>query len=363
MTGLTPDQDEIDSLASRVLAAGSEGAEASWESLAGSGLLGLSLPEAAGGSDRGLADFCLVMLHAGRHLATEPLWPTVCALGLPWSHFGGKAGNELLNGIATGQVRSGAALLEGPTGRWGAPTVTVAPADGGWRVDGTKTYAEVPERATHLVVSAVGSSGDVCLVLLDPTDPALTYESVDMSDGRRAATVRLDAARAMLPPLSGEGLLDWVTTRITLAICAYHAGVARSAVELTAAHLREREQFGRPLGAFQAVAMRAADAYMDADAMWATTWAAAQAVDAGEPSGAVDVAVANAFGRAAGARVLAAAQHLHGGVGVDITYPLHRYFLASKRAQLSFGSAAAHLDTLGAALCTSGTLSSDRSRS
>jgi alkylation response protein AidB-like acyl-CoA dehydrogenase len=294
------------------------------------------------------------MLHAGRQLTTEPLWPTICALGMPWARFGGRAAGDLLKGLVAGQVRAGAALLEGPTGRWRSPGTTVSPADEGWRVDGTKTYAEVPEGLTHLVVSAVDAGGGACLVLVDPGDPGITFEFVDMTDGRRAATVHLDGVRAMLPPLAGQAdLLDWVTTRVTLAICAYHAGVAASAVELTASHVRTREQFGRPLGAFQAVAMRAADACMDADAMWTTTWAAAESVDADLPTAVVDVAVANAFGRAAGARVLAAAQHLHGGVGVDVTYPLHRYFLASKRAQLAFGSAATHLDALGEALFAS----------
>jgi 3-oxocholest-4-en-26-oyl-CoA dehydrogenase beta subunit len=363
MTGLTPDQQEIDSLASHVFGAESERGGAPWEALASSGLLGLSMPGDAGGSDCGLADFCLVMLHAGRQLATEPLWATVCAVGMPWARYGGEAADKLLKGVVAGGVRAGAALLEGPTGRWQAPTTTVTPTNGGWRVDGIKTYAEVPDGLSHLVVSAVEPGGGCCLVLVDPADSGLTFELVEMTDGRQAATVQLDDVRAMLSPLGGHAnLLDWVTTRITLAICAYHAGVARSAVELTASYVQTREQFGRPLGAFQAVAMRAADAYMDADAMWATTWAAAEAVDTDEPRAGVDVAVANAFGRAAGARVLAAAQHLHGGVGVDVTYPLHRYFLASKRAQLAFGSAATHLDTLGEALFAS-PLTPGRSRS
>jgi alkylation response protein AidB-like acyl-CoA dehydrogenase len=127
------------------------------------------------------------------------------------------------------------------------------------------------------------------------------------------------------------------------------AGVAETAVRMTAEYTKTREQFERLIATFQAVGQRAADAYIDAEAIRLTAWQAAWRVDAGLPAEA-EVAVAKFWAADGGQRVVHAAQHLHGGVGVDRDYPLHRYFLWAKHLELTLGSATAQLLTLGSLL-------------
>jgi alkylation response protein AidB-like acyl-CoA dehydrogenase len=118
---------------------------------------------------------------------------------------------------------------------------------------------------------------------------------------------------------------------------------------MTAAYVSERVQFGRPLGTFQAVQQRVADAYIDVESIRATMWPAAWRLDQGRPAGDA-VAVAKFFAAEAGQRVIAAAQHLHGGIGVDMDYPLHRYTFWSKQVELALGGANRHLARLGKAM-------------
>jgi len=145
----------------------------------------------------------------------------------------------------------------------------------------------------------------------------------------------------------------WVIGLATVALCALQVGVADRQLEITAAYLSEREQFDRPLGSFQAVQQRIADAYIDVQAMRWTMWQAAWKLSEGLPA-TEDVAIAKFWASDAGARVSAAAQHLHGGIGVDVEYPLYRYTLSSKQHELLLGSATRQLVTLGAALASGG---------
>jgi 3-oxocholest-4-en-26-oyl-CoA dehydrogenase beta subunit len=133
-------------------------------------------------------------------------------------------------------------------------------------------------------------------------------------------------------------------------VCAVQAGVLERALELTAEYARSREQFGRPIGSFQAVAQRLADAYIDVEAVGLTMWQAAWLLAAGRPGDPeVDAAVASAkfWAADAGHRVAHTAVHVHGGMGIDTSYPLHRYFAAAKRAEFTLGGATAQLRRLG----------------
>jgi alkylation response protein AidB-like acyl-CoA dehydrogenase len=134
-----------------------------------------------------------------------------------------------------------------------------------------------------------------------------------------------------------------------VALCALGVGVAERALELTASYVSQRQQFGRPLGSFQAVQQRAADAYIDVEVMrqtmWQAAWRLAEGLEASR-----EVAIAKFWAAEGGHRVTATAQHLHGGMGVDVDYPLHRYTLWSKWIELSFGGAAHQLARMGEAL-------------
>jgi alkylation response protein AidB-like acyl-CoA dehydrogenase len=147
----------------------------------------------------------------------------------------------------------------------------------------------------------------------------------------------------------GSEIGDWLVARATVGICATQLGIAERALELTAEHARTREQFGRPIGAFQAVAQRLADAYIDVEAIRLTMWQAAWWLESGLPCE-EEVATAKFWAADGGHRVAHSAVHIHGGVGIDTSHALHRYFTAAKQNEFALGGATAQLRRLGAAL-------------
>jgi acyl-CoA dehydrogenase len=135
----------------------------------------------------------------------------------------------------------------------------------------------------------------------------------------------------------------------TVGLCAQQLGVVGRALELTAAYTKERIQFDRPIATFQAVGQRAADAYIDVEAVRLTLWQAAWRLAEGLPA-ATEVEVAKFWAAEAGHRVAHTAVHLHGGTGVDIDYPLHRYFIAAKALEFALGGSTDQLLRIGASL-------------
>ena len=135
-------------------------------------------------------------------------------------------------------------------------------------------------------------------------------------------------------------------TRPTVALCAMELGIAARALKMTATYTSSRHQFDRPIATFQAVAQRAADAYIDVESIRVTTWQAAWRLAEGLPAD-DEVDVAKLFAAEAGHRVVYAAQHLHGGMGFDVEYPLYRYYLRSKQLELTLGCASEQLARLG----------------
>ena len=152
-------------------------------------------------------------------------------------------------------------------------------------------------------------------------------------------------------PAAGAEITGWLVSRGMVGLCALQAGVLTRALELTAEYAQTRVQFGRPIGSFQAVAQRLADAYIDVEAVRLTMWQAAWRLAAGLPA-TTEVATAKFWAADAGHRVAHAAVHVHGGVGIDTDYPLHRYFVAAKRAEFELGGATAQLRRIGAALAS-----------
>ena len=131
-----------------------------------------------------------------------------------------------------------------------------------------------------------------------------------------------------------------------IGIGAQMVGLAQGALDHTVKYVQEREQFGRPIGTFQGVSLRAADAFIDVEAMRATLYQAAWLLSMGRPA-AAEVATARWWACRGGHRVLHSTQHLHGGIGADVDYPIHRYFLWAKQIEMTLGGASEHLDRLG----------------
>jgi alkylation response protein AidB-like acyl-CoA dehydrogenase len=142
---------------------------------------------------------------------------------------------------------------------------------------------------------------------------------------------------------------DWLVTRYTVGLCALQLGVCERALELTAEYARTRVQFDRPIGSFQAVAQRLADAYIDVTAIRLTLWQAAWRLSEGLDC-AAEVATAKFWAADAGHRVAHTAVHVHGGTGIDMSHDVHRYFTAAKRNEFELGGATAQLLKLSAAV-------------
>ena len=178
-----------------------------------------------------------------------------------------------------------------------------------------------------------------------------------LTDFAEAGRIVLDGATLdddrVLGPGRGAEITDWLVARATVGLCAVQSGVIERALELTAEYARSRVQFGRPIGSFQAVAQRLADAYVDAEAVRLTMWQAAWLLAAGTGGAGPRrpaVATAKFWAADAGHRVAHTAVHVHGGLGIDTSYPVHRYFVAAKHNEFTLGGATAQLRRIGAAL-------------
>src|SRR5262249_38831327 len=151
--------------------------------------------------------------------------------------------------------------------------------------------------------------------------------------------------------LAAAEALGWMLDRARVAIAAMQLGVIERAVRMTAEYTSQRQQFDRPIATFQAVAQRAADAFIDVEACRLATWQAAWRLSENLPAER-EVAVAKYWSAEAGHRVTAAAQHLHGGMGFDTDYPLFRYYLVSRQLEMTLGSAGSELGRLGAMIAS-----------
>ena len=318
-----------------------------WAALARAGLLGLSVPEEQGGSGLGIVDLCILLEEVGRAVAPVPVYATLVLGTLPIAEFGSPAQRlRLLPGVVSGELLLSGALAE-PRNPDPLAPVTRASADGdGWRLDGVKMAVPAAALSAAIVVPAAVEGGGTRLFLADPHATGVTLEPQEMTNRELDYLVRLDGASG--DPLGGgPDALAWLVRRATVGLCAMQVGVTERALRMTAEYTSTREQFGRPLSAFQAVSQRAADAYVDVEGIRLTTLAAAWRLAAGLDAD-DSIAVAKFWAADGGQRVVHAAQHLHGGVGVDVSYPLHRSFLWAKQLELSLGGGTEQLLRLGA---------------
>ena len=318
-----------------------------WRALVEAGVLAAVLPESLGGGGLDLLEQCSVLIELGRAVAPVPyLEHVVCAGAL--GCFGTDGQRERWGArAATGSLLLTAALAEDLADSVERPATRAEPADGGWRLTGTKAVVPHATVTDALLVSAVTPDGVALFVVL-PSDAGVTIRPEVVVDGDVAATVELAGVALgedrLLP--GGPDIAHWLAARLTVAHCAHQVGVLERALELTAGYAREREQFGRPIGSFQAVAQRLADAYIDVEAARLTMWEAAWRIAQPLPCP-TEIATAKFWAAEAGHRVAHSAVHVHGGTGIDTDGPLHRYFVAAKRNEFALGGATEQLRRLG----------------
>lgn len=316
--------------------------ESTWRDVAALGWIGLSASEAAGGAGSTFVDEAVLFEELGRALYPGPYFATV-ALALPAL----EAAPDALRAVVAGDASATFAWAEpgGPAELDDVDaTATKAVEEGGaWRLSGDKELVPDGGHADLVVVTARGDGG-VGLWLVDAGPGVARAECATVDRTRRLATLRLDGAPAT--PLAAPGDAERVVTRIRLrahaALALEAVGVGARALELAVAHAGERHQFGRPIGAYQAVSHQIVDTFVDVELARSMAYWAAWAV--AEDDAAAPVAVAGAAACAADAAVRACERSIqvHGGIGFTWEHPLHRYY---KRAQwiASFVGFGAHL--------------------
>lgn len=341
-------QERLDALAEQ----GTWFDEPLWEQLAEAGLVGAALAEDVGGGGLGFGAAALVLEQVGAAVAQVPLLETVVCAALPVDRFGteGQRRRDLPD-VAAGTALLVAALTE--TGREDGrrPATTATAADASYRVSGLKSGVPLADRARRVLVPATTATGETVLLLVEPTAPGVTLRPGTSTNGLPVFELELTDAPAelLVGPEHGDEALGWVLDRAITGLAATGLGVSSKALQLSAAYTSSREQFGRAIATFQAVGHRLADAYIDVEGMRLTTLQAIWRLDAGLPAH-DEARIAKWWASEGGHRVAHAAQHVHGGVGIDLDYVLHRYFTWSKHIEFTLGSAQAQLLSLGASL-------------
>ena len=327
-----------------------------WAELARADLLGLCLPEADGGGGFGELELALVLEQVGRASAPVPLVPTVVYGARTIAAFGtAEQRAAWLPGVVAGDVVLTAALTERFDPFPPAVPATEAERRGDtWVLTGAKALVPTAHLAQRVLVPARTGDDTSTVFLVDPGAAGVALTRNTAVNGEPLSDLSLDGV--VVPDADVIGAVDggaevvaWLDERAVAAWCAVQAGVCEAALRLTATYTSERRQFDTPIATFQAVAHRAADAYIDTEAVRLTAHQASWRLAAGEPAGEA-LAIAKFWAGEGAQRVVHAAQHLHGGIGVDVDYPVHRSFRWAKHVELTLGGATAHLRRLGALL-------------
>ena len=319
-----------------------------WSALAEAGILGVCVPEAAGGLGFGWMEAAQILEQAGRTVAPVPLVSLLPATAF-LSYYAAEPAAQVLSAAAAGTGVVSIAAVE-VLGDPRAPQTTARREGAGWVLDGEKVCVPAGTYADHLLVTATLAGGTDTGVFLVPTaaagisrqaQPTITYAP--------ESTLTLSGVQlsedALIGPADGSAL-NTLLDLATAAACTAMVGVSSQAVKLTAEYTKTREQFGHPIALFQAVGQRTADAFIDSQTIRLTALQANWLIAEGHPADR-EVAVAKYFAAEAGQRAARAAQHLHGGMGVDREYPLHRYYLWAKHLELTLGSGTRQITRLG----------------
>lgn len=336
--------------------------ETLWQTLAEQGLLGIAIPESAGGTGLGLIELCSLLEEQGRRVAPVPVYASLVLAGLPIAEFGNEAQQQkYLQPLAAGTAKFSAAIAELGMNPAIATVVSAEQQDGSWTLSGSKSVVPDGAVADYILVPAQEADGQQSIFIVDTRAAGVKLQPVEIGlSGNRAAhitldNVTLDGACVLGAAGQGDAILEWLEERANIGHCALQVGVTEESMKRTAAYLSEREQFGVPLGTFQALAMRMADSYIDVEGIRSTYWLALWRLSEGKDARA-EVRAAKWWACDAAHRIVSSSQHMHGGMGADVEYPIHRFFLMAKQISFSLGNASLQLEKLGKLLADDDTL-------
>ncbi|GAA1966136.1 acyl-CoA dehydrogenase family protein [Amycolatopsis minnesotensis] len=325
-----------------------------WRALADAGLFSLALPADLGGDGLGVTEISVLLAEIGRAAAPVPALAALAYGVLPLDALGSpRQRAAFLPGVAAGETLLTAALHE-PSAPLTLKPRTRAESDGGtWRLTGTKIGVPFAAAAERILVPASTPTG-TAVFLVDPAAEGMALTPAPSSSGLPESSIHLDGVRvsdedALDDHAPGEALAT--VRRFALAgVVSLADGVLAGALDLTSAHVGTRHQFGRPLAAFQAVAQQVADVYIISRTLQlaarSSAWRLGSGLDADG-----DLGVAAYWLAHEAPAALGTCHHLHGGLGVDVTYPLHRYYSLTKDLVRAVGGSAS--TESGVASCTS----------
>jgi 3-oxocholest-4-en-26-oyl-CoA dehydrogenase beta subunit len=314
-----------------------------WRKLIDADILSTAAPEALGGGDFGVLEQAAVLTALGRQLAAVPYLESVVVGAGALARFGSP---ELQNDWGSGAVAGDKILAVALDGELGLGPVRATSSADGYTLTGLRTQVGFAPVADAFLVAAEGDSGPV-VFMVAADDPGVSV--TPLSTTGKGSVGELDLTGVAVGAdrvVGGSEVVSWLTTQLTLGHSAFQLGVLERALELTAEYARTREQFERPIGSFQAVAQRLADGYIDVKGLRLTLTQAAWRLDEDLPAD-IEVATAAFWAAEAGHRVAHTTVHVHGGVGIDLDHPVHRYFLAAKQTEFALGGATGQLLRIG----------------
>lgn len=324
-----------------------------WQLFAESGLLGMAVPEAFGGSGFGLIEICQMLEEQGRHVAPIPLLPSLVLGGLPITAFGSEEQkNALLPKLASGEAILTAAIAEQTMASAMCESCSAQASGDHWTLTGTRLAVPFAEQAAALLVIADTDKGQAVFVVHQHAE-GLNHDFCDSANHEPLYHVSLNNTPAELLGSVEQGaeIVRYIMNHARIAACATMIGITEEATRRTAEYTSERKQFGTSISSFQNTTMKLADCYIDIECLRSTYFEAMWKLSNGYKCDA-EVNAAKWWASMAGHRVTHIAQHLHGGIGADVEYPLHRYYIWFKQMDLATGGGSKQLAELGEQLAT-----------
>ena len=318
-----------------------------WGKLIEADILSAASPESLGGGGFGVLEQAAVLVALGRQLAAVPYLESVVLGAGALAKFGTESLQREWAVPAVNGQKIIAIALDGEMGEGPVQAQPLGPSGSGFKLTGSRTQVFYgPEADAFLVPAETDSGTKVFLVTKD--DAGVTVTGLDTTGHGSVGQLELQGVETsrVVGKDQGDAVVAWLTTHGSLGRSAYQLGVLERALEMTSEYAREREQFDRPIGSFQAVSSRLADGYIDIKGLRLTLTQAAWRLSEDLPAD-VDVATAAFWAADAGHRVAHTTVHVHGGVGIDTDHPVHRYFLAAKQAEFAVGGATGQLLRIG----------------
>ena len=314
-----------------------------WKKLIEADVVSSAASEALGGGGFGVLEQAAILTALGRQLAAVPYLESVVLGSGALAAFGSAALQHDWGAPAVAGEKILTAALDGDTGE---RPVQAATTDAGYTLTGTRTQVGFAPIADAFLVPAETDAG-IKVFLVSAGDPGVQVTALDTTGRGSVGHLELSATALSADRLiGGAEVLDQLVGLAALGRSAYQLGVLERGLALTAEYAREREQFDKPIGSFQAVSQRLADGYIDVKGLRLTLTQAAWRLGDGLPA-VTEVATAAFWAAEAGHRVAHSIVHIHGGVGIDIDHPIHRYFLAAKQIEFALGGATGQLLTIG----------------